>query len=47
MEVRELELSGQELSGEAYVVRTPEKGRHDLIEVPTEEMQRLKTRGLL
>ncbi|XP_068888036.1 adhesion G-protein coupled receptor D2 [Aphelocoma coerulescens] len=46
MEVRELELSGQELSGEAYVVRTPEKGRHDLIEVPVEEMQRLKTRGL-
>ncbi|KAM4761434.1 adhesion G protein-coupled receptor D2 [Cyanocitta cristata] len=46
MEVRELELSGQELSGEAYVVRTPEKGRNDLIEVPMEEMQRLKTRGL-
>ncbi|XP_009073804.1 PREDICTED: probable G-protein coupled receptor 144, partial [Acanthisitta chloris] len=46
LEVRELELSGQELSGEAYVIRTPEKGRHDLIEVPAEEMQRLKGRGL-
>ncbi|XP_041262659.1 adhesion G-protein coupled receptor D2 [Onychostruthus taczanowskii] len=46
MEVRELELSEQELSGQAYVVQTPEKGRHDLIEVPVEEMQRLKSRGL-
>ncbi|XP_039939396.1 adhesion G-protein coupled receptor D2 isoform X1 [Hirundo rustica] len=46
MEVRELELSEQELSAEAYVVRTPEKGRHDFIEVPAEEMQRLKSRGL-
>ncbi|KAJ7405973.1 adhesion G protein-coupled receptor D2 [Willisornis vidua] len=46
MEVRQLELSGQELSGEAYVVQTPEKGRQDFIEVPAEEMQRLKTRGL-
>ncbi|XP_030913129.1 adhesion G-protein coupled receptor D2 [Geospiza fortis] len=46
MEVRELELSEQQLSGEAYVVQTPEKGRHDLIEVPAEEMQRLKSRGL-
>ncbi|XP_068067250.1 adhesion G-protein coupled receptor D2 [Anomalospiza imberbis] len=46
MEVRELELSEQELSGSAYVIPTPEKGRHDLIEVPAEEMQRLKSRGL-
>ncbi|XP_027543740.1 adhesion G-protein coupled receptor D2 [Neopelma chrysocephalum] len=46
MEVRELELSGQELSGEAYVVKTAEKGRHDFIEVPAEEMHRLKARGL-
>uniref|UniRef100_U3JHF8 Adhesion G protein-coupled receptor D2 n=1 Tax=Ficedula albicollis TaxID=59894 RepID=U3JHF8_FICAL len=46
LEVRELELSEQELSAEAYVVQTPEKGRHDLIEVPAEEMQRLKSRGL-
>ncbi|KAJ7425245.1 adhesion G-protein coupled receptor D2 isoform X2 [Pitangus sulphuratus] len=46
MEVRQLELSGQELSGEAYVVQTPEKGRRDFIEVPAEEMQRLKARGL-
>ncbi|KAM4889864.1 adhesion G protein-coupled receptor D2 [Sylvia borin] len=46
VEVRELELGEQELSGEAYVVRTPEKGRRDLIEVPAEEMQRLKSRGL-
>ncbi|XP_039586577.1 adhesion G-protein coupled receptor D2 [Passer montanus] len=46
MEVRELELGEQELSGEAYVVQSPEKGRHDLIEVPVEEMQRLKSRGL-
>ncbi|XP_063265402.1 adhesion G-protein coupled receptor D2 [Prinia subflava] len=46
VEVRELELSEQELSGGAYVVRAPEKGRHDLIEVPAEEMQRLKSKGL-
>nr|XP_031362209.1 adhesion G-protein coupled receptor D2 [Lonchura striata domestica] len=46
MEVRELELSEQELSGSAYEIQTPEKGRHDLIEVPMEEMQRLKSRGL-
>lgn len=44
--MRELELSEQQLSGGAYVVQTPEKGRHDLIEVPAEEMQRLKSRGL-
>ncbi|RLV93883.1 hypothetical protein DV515_00013305 [Chloebia gouldiae] len=44
MEVRELELSEQELSGSAYEIQTPEKGRHDLIEVPAEEMQRLKSR---
>ncbi|PKU37060.1 hypothetical protein llap_12636 [Limosa lapponica baueri] len=46
MEVRKLDMSGQELSSEAYLVRSPEKGRHDLIEVPAEEMQRLKARGL-
>ncbi|XP_033374368.1 adhesion G-protein coupled receptor D2 [Parus major] len=46
VEVRELELSEQELSGEAYVVQSPEKDRHDFIEVPVEEMQRLKSRGL-
>ncbi|XP_017665419.1 PREDICTED: adhesion G-protein coupled receptor D2 [Lepidothrix coronata] len=46
MEVRELDLSGQELSDESYVVQTVEKGRHDFIEVPAEEMQRLKARGL-
>lgn len=47
MEVRKLELSGQEPSSEAYLVQSPEKGRHDLIEVPTEEMQRLRARGRL
>ncbi|XP_071622341.1 adhesion G protein-coupled receptor D2 isoform X2 [Heliangelus exortis] len=46
MEIRKLELSSQELSSEVYVVQSPEKGRHDLIEVPAEEMQRLKARGL-
>uniref|UniRef100_A0A8C4UNW3 Adhesion G protein-coupled receptor D2 n=1 Tax=Falco tinnunculus TaxID=100819 RepID=A0A8C4UNW3_FALTI len=46
MEVRKLELSRQEMSSEAYLVQSPEKGRHDLIEVPAEEMQRLKARGL-
>nr|XP_041575659.1 adhesion G-protein coupled receptor D2 [Taeniopygia guttata] len=46
MEVRELELSEQELSASAYEIQTPEKGRHDLIEIPAEEMQRLKSRGL-
>ncbi|KAF4797730.1 adhesion G protein-coupled receptor D2 [Turdus rufiventris] len=46
LEVRELELSQQELRGEAYVVQTPGKGGPDLIEVPAEEMQRLKSRGL-
>nr|XP_054502653.1 adhesion G-protein coupled receptor D2 [Agelaius phoeniceus] len=46
MEVRELELSEQQLSDEAYMVQTPDKGRHDFIEVPVEEMQRLKSRGL-
>lgn len=44
--MRELELSEQELSGSAYEIQTPEKGRHDLIEIPAEEMQRLKSRGL-
>lgn len=44
--MRELELSQQELRGEAYVVQTPGKGGPDLIEVPAEEMQRLKSRGL-
>lgn len=47
MEVRKLDMSGQELSSEAYLVQSPEKGRHDLIEVPAEEMQRLKARGRL
>lgn len=47
MEVRKLELSRQELSSQAYLVQSPEKGRHDLIEVPTEEVQRLKARGRL
>ncbi|XP_010077476.1 PREDICTED: probable G-protein coupled receptor 144, partial [Pterocles gutturalis] len=46
MEVRRLELSRQEPSSQVYVVQSPEKGRHDLIEVPAEEMQRLKARGL-
>ncbi|XP_075295299.1 adhesion G protein-coupled receptor D2 isoform X1 [Opisthocomus hoazin] len=46
MEVRKLELSRQEMSSEVYVVQSPEKGRHDFIEVPAEEMQRLKARGL-
>ncbi|XP_053940549.1 adhesion G-protein coupled receptor D2 isoform X2 [Cuculus canorus] len=45
MEVRKLDLSGQELSSEAYLIQSPERGRHDLIEVPAEEMQRLKARG--
>lgn len=44
MEVRKLEL-GRQLSSEAYLVQTPEKDSHDLIEVPAEEMQRLKARG--
>lgn len=44
--MRELELGEQELSAEEYTVRTPEQGRRDLIEVPAEEMQRLKSRGL-
>lgn len=52
MEVRKLELSRQELgrqelSSEVYLVQSPEKGRHDLIEVPAEEVQRLKARGRL
>ncbi|XP_010130832.1 PREDICTED: probable G-protein coupled receptor 144, partial [Buceros rhinoceros silvestris] len=46
MEVRKLELSESELSSETYLVQTPEKGRQDLIEVPAEELQRLKVRGL-
>ncbi|XP_054249214.1 adhesion G-protein coupled receptor D2 [Indicator indicator] len=45
-ELRKLELDTQELSSEAYLVQSPEKGMHDLIEVPAEEMQRLKARGL-
>ncbi|XP_008934571.1 PREDICTED: probable G-protein coupled receptor 144, partial [Merops nubicus] len=46
LEVRKLDLSGQEPSSGAYLVQSPEKGRHDLIEVPAEEIQRLKARGL-
>ncbi|XP_051492961.1 adhesion G-protein coupled receptor D2 isoform X2 [Apus apus] len=46
MEIRKLELGRQELGRDVYLVRSPEKGRHDLIEVPAEEMQRLKARGL-
>ncbi|KAM9521992.1 adhesion G protein-coupled receptor D2 isoform 2-T4 [Guaruba guarouba] len=45
MEVRKLEL-GKQLTSEAYLVQTSEKDSHDLIEVPAEEMQRLKARGL-
>lgn len=47
MEVRKLELIESELSSETYLVQTPEKGSQDLIEVPAEEMQRLKVRGRL
>ncbi|OPJ67604.1 hypothetical protein AV530_001881 [Patagioenas fasciata monilis] len=46
LEVRKLELNRKELGSETYLVRSPEKGRHDLIEVPTEELRRLKARGL-
>ncbi|PKK24286.1 adhesion G protein-coupled receptor D2 [Columba livia] len=46
LEVRKLELNRKELGGGTYLVKSPEKGRHDLIEVPTEELQRLKARGL-
>lgn len=47
LEIRKLELSGQELSSEVYLVQSPEKGTHDLIEIPAEEVQRLKARGRL
>ncbi|XP_061867941.1 adhesion G-protein coupled receptor D2 [Colius striatus] len=46
VEVRKLELSGHEVSSENYQVQSPEKGRDDFIEVPAEELQRLKARGL-
>ncbi|XP_064027121.1 adhesion G-protein coupled receptor D2 [Pogoniulus pusillus] len=46
IEVRKLELSTQELSSEAYLVQSPEKGMHDFIEVPAEEIQRLNARSL-
>ncbi|KAK2515001.1 Adgrd2 [Columba guinea] len=46
LEVRKLELNRKELGGGTYLVKSPEKGRHDLIEVPAEELQRLKARGL-
>uniref|UniRef100_A0A8B9ID54 Adhesion G protein-coupled receptor D2 n=1 Tax=Anser brachyrhynchus TaxID=132585 RepID=A0A8B9ID54_9AVES len=46
MEVRKLELSRPDLSSEAYLIQSPEKDRPDLIEVPEEEMQRLKAKGL-
>lgn len=47
MEVRKLELSRPELSSEAYLIHSPEKDRPDFIEVPEEEMQRLKAKGRL
>lgn len=47
MEVRKLELSRPDLSSEAYLIQSPEKDRPDLIEVPEEEMQRLKAKGRL
>lgn len=47
MEVRKLELSRPELSSEAYLIHSPEKDRPDYIEVPEEEMQRLKAKGRL
>nr|XP_013812014.1 PREDICTED: adhesion G-protein coupled receptor D2 [Apteryx mantelli mantelli] len=46
MEIRKLELSKQEPSSEVYLIQGPERDGHDLIEVPTEEMQRLKAKGL-
>ncbi|XP_010218813.1 PREDICTED: probable G-protein coupled receptor 144, partial [Tinamus guttatus] len=46
MEVRRLELSKQEPSSEMYLIQSPGRGGHDLIEVPTEEMQKLKAKGL-
>ncbi|OXB76398.1 UNVERIFIED_CONTAM: hypothetical protein H355_006809 [Colinus virginianus] len=46
MEVRKLELSSEQLSSEAYLIQSPEENRPDFIEIPVEEMQRLKAKGL-
>ncbi|XP_015734911.1 adhesion G-protein coupled receptor D2 isoform X1 [Coturnix japonica] len=46
MEVRKLELSSQQLSTETYLIQSPEEDRPDFIEIPVEEMQRLKAKGL-
>uniref|UniRef100_A0A8V1AAS4 Adhesion G protein-coupled receptor D2 n=1 Tax=Gallus gallus TaxID=9031 RepID=A0A8V1AAS4_CHICK len=46
MEVRKLELSSQQLSSETYLIQSPEEDRPDFIEIPVEEMQRLKAKGL-
>lgn len=45
MEVRKLELSSQQLSSETYLIQSPEEDRPDFIEIPVEEMQRLKAKG--
>ncbi|KAM8796603.1 adhesion G protein-coupled receptor D2 [Eudromia elegans] len=46
LEVRRLELSKQQPSSEVYLIQSPGRGGRDLIEVPSEEMQRLKAKGL-
>ncbi|XP_048822359.1 adhesion G-protein coupled receptor D2 isoform X5 [Lagopus muta] len=46
IEVRKLELSSQQLSSETYLIQSPEEDRPDFIEIPVEEIQRLKAKGL-
>lgn len=45
MEIRKLELSSQQLSSETYLIQSPEEDRPDFIEIPVEEIQRLKAKG--
>nr|XP_023964757.1 adhesion G-protein coupled receptor D2 isoform X1 [Chrysemys picta bellii]XP_023964758.1 adhesion G-protein coupled receptor D2 isoform X1 [Chrysemys picta bellii] len=46
IEVRKMELSRQEPSSDVYLVQSQEAGGPDLIEVPPEEVERLKAKGL-
>ncbi|XP_043386628.1 adhesion G-protein coupled receptor D2 isoform X1 [Chelonia mydas] len=46
VEVRKMELSQQEPSSDVYLIQSQETGGPDLIEVPPEEVERLKAKGL-
>ncbi|XP_074871729.1 adhesion G protein-coupled receptor D2 isoform X2 [Carettochelys insculpta] len=46
IEVRKLELSRQESSSDVYLIQSQDAAGPDLIEIPPEEVERLKAKGL-